>query len=207
MKRIGLTGGIATGKSTVARFLHQRLHVPVLDADELTRQLVEPGSASLAEIVDHFGKAVLSPEGRLDRKAMGEIVRRDPEARKHLEAVLHPRVFRMTKDWLDRKAAQAHRAAVVEASLLVETGSYRSFDLLLVVTCTPERQVERMVRNRGMSHAMARQWMASQLSSAQKEERASYVIQNNGTRQDLERAVVETWDRITAGRRREVQDQ
>lgn len=137
MKAVGLTGGIASGKSTVAGLLRDQ-GVPVIDADRVSREVVAPGSAGLAEIVRAFGPQVLAADGSLDREALGRRVVADAEDRRRLEAITHPRIAAEIGRALDTCAAEGAPVAVVEAALMVETGSFRRYDIFLVVSlnCT-----------------------------------------------------------------------
>jgi dephospho-CoA kinase len=176
---VGLTGGIASGKSTVARLIAQR-GIPVLDADQLARQAVEPGQPALGEIARLWPHAI-SADGRLDRRALGAIVFADAAARGHLEAILHPRIAALAEQQAAALAAQGHRLAFYEASLLVETGRHRDFDGLVVVTVTPETQLTRATTRDGLSRDEARARIAAQLPLADKLAAATFVIDNDGS--------------------------
>jgi dephospho-CoA kinase len=192
MIRFGLTGGIATGKSVVARYLRERHGVPVADADQMARDAVEPGSEGLVLIGRVFGSSVILPDGSLDRSALGRIVAADPVARERLEAITHPEIYRLMKRFFEEQAASGQELAGVEASLLVETGRHRDrelFDLLVVVTCTPETQLERLLRTRSMTKVQAWRWIASQLPLAEKERVADILIRSDGTLEELADAV------------------
>ena len=132
VKTIGLTGGIACGKSTVAAILRDR-GVPVLDLDQVARQIVEPGQPALAEIAARWPEVVA--EGRLDRRALGAKIVQDPAAKKELESITHPRIWLQMEQWI---AAQTAPAVVIEAALMVETGSYLRYDRLIVVSASPD---------------------------------------------------------------------
>ena len=188
MKVVGLTGGIATGKSTVAALLRAR-GVPVIDADIVAREVVAPGTEGLAEIVAKFGPGVLSASGELDRAAMRARISADPQARRDLEAITHPRIAMTILERLQRLAAEGNAAAVVEAALMVETGSYQRYDALIVVTCSPETQLARLVGRDGMTEAAAKALIATQLPLAEKERVATVVIRNEGDRKSLEAQV------------------
>lgn len=196
MKVVGLTGGIATGKSTVAGFLRD-LGVPILDADQLAREVVEPGQPALARIIEAFGPDVLTSEEKLDRAAMRRRVAHDPAARASLEAVTHPAIRQAMADKLLRLAEAGHPAAVVEAALLVETGSYRAYPALVVVTCDPAVQLERLLARDGTSEADARAIIAAQLPLAEKEAVATHVIRNDGDLEALRHRTEQVWREIT----------
>lgn len=202
MRTVGLTGNIASGKSTVARWLRDDHGLPVIDADEVARAVVEPGSSVLAAIVQRFGPRALGADGRLDRPALGAIIRSDPQARSDLEALTHPAITAHIQGWLAEQADTGAPAAVVEASLLVETGQERRYDLLLVVTCGPETQVQRLMATRDMDEPTARAWLRTQLPAARKEALADVVIHNDGTPDQLRAAVRAALPRILAEPRR-----
>ena len=180
MITIGLTGGIATGKSTVARLLEQRFGVPVIDADEVARAVVAPGQPALGEIAARFGDSILRPDGSLDRPALGKLVMQDAGAREALNAITHPRIREeILRRIADFAAAGAPKIAV-EAALMVETGSYRLYDKLVVVSCRPETQLRRLMSRQSFGEEEARRWLAAQLPLAEKERLADVVIDNDG---------------------------
>ncbi|MCB9759045.1 MAG: dephospho-CoA kinase [Alphaproteobacteria bacterium] len=193
MITVGLTGGIATGKSTVAAILRDRLHLPVIDADAVSREIVAPGQPALAEIAARFGPGVLQPDGALDRKALGAIVMQDAAQRRRLEAITHPRIRQEIEARLTGLEKAGAAVAVVEAALMVETGSYALYDRLLVVTCAPERQLDRLMAREGFEEARARQWIASQLPLSEKEALADAVIRNDDDIDALEDATLAAW--------------
>jgi len=195
MRTVGLTGGIACGKSTVARLLVAR-GVAVIDADQLARQVVEPGQPALAEIVARFGEGVLQPDGTLDRKALGAIVFADPAARQDLEAITHPAIRGRTVGFLMAQAEAGAVAAVVEAALLVETRSHGLYDELIVVGCSPQIQRTRLLARDGFTEAEAEQRLAAQLPLADKRAVATEYISNDGDEAELMAAVEQAWTRI-----------
>lgn len=188
---IGLTGGVATGKSTVAGLLRAR-GVPVIDADQVSREVTAPGSAGLAEVVATFGPGVLTAEGALDRKALGAIVFADPTARARLEAISHPRIGAAISAWIGAQQGPC----VVEAALMVETGSWRRYDDLLVVSCPPALQRSRLMAREAIGPEEADRRLAAQLSLAQKEALASVLVWNDGDAGQLEAAVDAAWARL-----------
>jgi dephospho-CoA kinase len=189
---VGLTGGIACGKSTVAALLRAR-GVPVLDLDQVAREVVAPGTAALAEIAARWPNAVQGQE--LNRKALGAIVMADPDARRALEAITHPRIWEAMEAWL---AAQTAPAVVVEAALMVETGSWRRYDRLLVVSCTPEVQTARLRQREGFDAATAARWLAAQLPLGEKERVATAVIHNNDSAEALVGATEAAWRKVAS---------
>lgn len=195
MKTVGLTGGIASGKSTVAGILRSR-GVPVIDADAVAREIVAPGQPALVRIVERFGPTVLGPDGTLDRAAMRKRITSDPEARRALEAITHPEILRTILERLSALAAEGTPAAVVEAALMVETGSYRNYPLVVVVTCDPALQLQRVMARDGVNEADARAIVATQLPLAEKERAATHLIRNDSTLAELEARVEQVWDQI-----------
>ena len=195
MLRVGLTGGIGSGKSEVARRLVARGAV-LIDADVAAREVVVPGSRGLSQIVAAFGDRVLSPDGSLDRARLGEIVFGDPELRAKLNAIVHP----LVREWMDaaeRTAAQAadRRGPIVvhDVPLLAESRGKGGFDLVIVVDVPPELQVERLVSQRGMTPDQARTRMNAQASREQRLEVADIVISNSGSLDDLDHRVAAVW--------------
>ena len=179
MIRVGLTGGIATGKSAVAAALRSR-GIPVLDADQVAREIVSPGSPGLASIVSHFGPSVLASDQTLDRAALRAIVLSDPVARAALEAITHPLIQASIRDWLEGCEATGHTAAVVEAALLIETGSHQSYDLLVVVSCDADTQQRRLMARNNIDSDEAARWVATQMPVDEKVEKADIHINNDG---------------------------
>jgi len=197
MKTVGLTGGIACGKSTVAALLRAR-GVPVLDADQASRQVMAPGSPALAEIAARFGADLIGPDGALDRKALGARIVGDPAARRALEAITHPRIYAALEAGIAALAAQGHAVGVIEAALMVETGSYRRYDALLVVRASPDVQVRRLMSREGMAEAQARAWLAAQMPVDDKAKLATAVIDNDGEPDALAAATARAWEVILA---------
>lgn len=193
MKQFGLTGGIATGKSAVATILREVFHVSVIDADQLARDIVAPGQPALEEIRERFGPQVILPDGSLNRKALGARVMSDENERLALNAITHPRIFQAIREALERCETRGETAAVIEAALMVETGSYRNYDALLVVDCSDQRQLDRLMARDQLSEEKAKQWIASQMPLSEKRAVADLVIHNNGTLSDLHDAVRVAW--------------
>lgn len=201
MLLVGLTGGIGSGKSTVARMLEQRGAV-VFDADALARQAVEPGTPGHDAVVDRFGANVLGPGGELDREALASIVFADPAARRDLEAIVHPEVRRLFAE-----GCEAYRdddvVVVFSAPLLVETGMHTAFEVLVVVSTPVESQIERLLRDRAMGEDSIRARIAAQAPLEEKAAVADVIVDNEGTLEELEAQVDRLWDdlRIRAGAR------
>ncbi len=196
--RVGLTGGVASGKSAVASLLAE-LGAVVVDADVLAREVVAPGTDGLREVVAAFGPEVLTTSGELDRPALAGLVFADEGARRRLEAIIHPRV-RARAAQLEAAAPQ-NAVVVHDIPLLVETGQADSFDAVIVVDTPVQVQVERMVRLRGMSPAEAEARIAAQVTREQRRAVATYVVENAGTLEDLRAEVTEVFEKLAgAGR-------
>ncbi|MFW6201206.1 MAG: dephospho-CoA kinase, partial [Gemmatimonadota bacterium] len=201
MRRVGLTGNIASGKSTVAA-VWRRLGAPVIDADELARRAVEPGSPALEEIRRAFGPDVLDEQGRLDRERMRAVVFGDPEARRRLEAIVHPRVAELRAEEERRLADEGARVVVHEIPLLFEVGLEDEFDVIAFVDAPAAVRLERIVRDRGLDPAEARRMIDAQMPAAEKRARSDMVIRNDADLERLERRAEATWRAIAtdAGR-------
>lgn len=190
MLKVGLTGGIGSGKSEVTRRL-AALGAYVVDADVLAREVVEPGTPGLAAVAAEFGAEVLRPDGSLDRDRLGAIVFADPAARARLNAIVHPLVGAATAQRF--AAAPADAIVVHDVPLLVEVGLAAAYDVVIVVAATPETQGSRLVRARGMSADEARSRIAAQAPLADKLAVADFVITNDGSLDDLDRQVQAVW--------------
>ncbi len=184
MESWSLTGNIGCGKGVVERRLANR-GVPVIDADQVAREVVAPGEPALAEVVRVFGPKVLRPDGSLDRPALGARVFADPGRRKALEAILHPAIAARTQERLSVLRSRGHPLAVVSAALSVETGSWRLYDGLLVVTCPEENQRARLMVRDGLDAAAAQARISAQLPQAEKASLASTVFVNDGSVEEL----------------------
>ena len=193
--RVGLTGGVASGKSTVAAIL-ESLGAVVIDADVLAREVVEPGTPGLAAVVAEFGPGVLTATGALDRPALGALVFADEAARRRLEKILHPLIRARAAEI---EAAAAPDALVVhDIPLLAETGQADRFDAVVVVDVPVETQVERMVRDRGMTREDALARIKAQADREARLAVATYVVDNTGTREDLRDRVTEVFDLLVS---------
>jgi dephospho-CoA kinase len=191
----GLTGNIASGKSTVARRFAAR-GVPALDADRFARDVVAPGTDGLREVVEAFGPGVLDPAGALDRKAVGALVFADPAKRARLNAITHPRIAAATQAALAALEARGAPLGCYEASLLVENGVADAFRPLVVVLAPEARQREWLVRRDGLGEAEALARIASQLPPAEKARAADFVIENAGSLDDLVARADQTLDAL-----------
>ena len=195
LKVVGLTGGIASGKSTVARTF-AGLGVPVVDADQLAREVVAPGSAGLLDITRTFGEHLLLADGSLDRKALGALVFADAEARAKLNAITHPRIAQAGAARLAELATTGAPYALYEAALIVENGLYRTMAALVVVAASSDVQVERvLLRDKlGVPDAQAR--IAAQSSLDEKLKVADFVIHNDGPLEALTERVTEVHEQL-----------
>ncbi|MGA7090458.1 MAG: dephospho-CoA kinase [Candidatus Acidiferrales bacterium] len=195
MLRVGLTGGIASGKSTVASLIRDADGM-VLELDPLGHELLEPGQAAYDEIVREFGGEILAPGGAVDRRKLGEIVFADAVRRARLNAILHPRILDVTRKWftaIDRPGGPD--IAFVEAALIVESGFHKELDKLVVCWCRPEQQVERLLE-RGLSPEQAELRMAAQMPIAEKRKVADEAIDCSGAMEETERQVNEALTRL-----------
>ncbi len=193
MLRVGLTGSIAVGKSFVLARLGE-LGCWTCDADRLARQVVEPGSEGLRQVVAEFGREVLDDDGSLDRTRLGAIVFRDEARRQTLNGILHPLIIaeqaRLMNEWEARDLAGI---AVVEAALMIESGGYRRFDKLVVVHCQPEAQITRLMKRNGVTRGEAEQRIAAQMPQTEKMAFADYLIDTSGDAAETTRRTDEVY--------------
>lgn len=195
MLRIGLTGGIASGKSVVASMLRDRDY-PVLDADALSHELLEPGQPAYDEVVREFGEEILLPGGAVDRKKLGAIVFFDPQRRARLEQIIHPRIREIAANWfaaLDRPGGPDF--AFLEAALILEAGSQKNLDRVVVCWCRPEQQIERL-QERGLSLADAQSRLAAQMPIDEKRRLADDVIDCSHSIEETERQVAQLIEKL-----------
>ena len=180
---VGLTGGIATGKSTVSTILRS-LGSEIIDADLLAREVVEPGAPALAQIADEFGRDVLTASGALDRKKLGAIIFANPERRRRLEAITHPAIRERFLARLDALAERGFMGLVVfDAAVMIESGNYKNMDRLIVVVTDDATQMARLHGRDGTDEAENRRKISSQMPLAEKAKLADYVIDNSGSRE------------------------
>ena len=203
--RVALTGGIATGKShCLMRFA--ALGADVIDADQLARQVVTPGTPGMAAVLARFGQTVMLPDGTLDREALGRLVFADLAARRDLEAIIHPAVFAAIDDWFEKRprrsfydsrkmTSEVIPVAIADIPLLYETQHEGDFDRVIVAACTPAQQLERL-KKRGLADADARLRLESQLPIDEKARRADYVIDTSGSVAETDRQVAEVWESL-----------
>src|SRR5688572_4411264 len=197
MRRVGLTGGIATGKSHV-RAVFEALGVPTIDADVLAHEAVAPGSPGFEAVKARFGPAVLDARGGLDRKKLGEVVFADPQARKDLEGIIHPGVVEAIARWFSSLDQAANAFAIADVPLLYEAGRERDYDIVIVTACEPATQIRRVMARDGITEAEARQRIAAQLPIEDKVRRADHVIRTDGLLASTNAQVHEIYKRLSA---------
>lgn len=192
---IGLTGGIASGKSTVSAMLAE-LGAAVVDADQVAREVVLPGEPALREVADAFGQAILNEDGTLNRSKLGEIVFADEAKRKKLEAILHPAIRQVMTDRIERlEKENPKRLVVADIPLLYETGLDARYPEVMVVYVPPSVQLKRLMERDGLSEDKARERLLAQLPIDEKKAKADWVIDNSGTREATRRQVLDFWRR------------
>lgn len=199
MRIIGLTGGIASGKTTVAR-LFEKLGAPVIDADQLAREVVEPGTEGLARIVDAFGAKVLNPDGSLNRAELGAVVFADPAARRILEGITHPAIRMLAEEKLQSLREAGTGTVFYVAPLLIEAGITSRVHEVWVVYLDRETQLERLMARDGLSREAALSRIASQMPMEEKKRLGRVVIDNRGSREELEAQVLRLWEEEIAHR-------
>lgn len=197
MIRVGLTGGIGSGKSTVSRLLASYGAV-VVDADLVAREVIEPGTPGLAAVVEAFGTAVLLPTGALDRNALGKVVFGDAAARARLSGILHPLIGERSGELMEAASASGAPMLVHDVPLLVESSLQSRYDVVVVVDASPAVQLDRLVRLRGMPSADAQARIAAQASREDRLAAATVVLDNDGTVEELTGQVQALWADLLA---------
>jgi dephospho-CoA kinase len=193
---LGVTGGIASGKSSVTRMLEE-MGAPLIDLDLLAREVVEPGKPAWKEIVGCFGKSVLLRDGKLDRKELSRVVFEDPEKRKKLEGFTHPRINEEFEKRVEEISGRVPDPIIqAEVPLLFEVGLQHRFHRVLVVYIPPDMQIRRLMRRDGISRAAAVRILKAQLPIDEKARRADFVIHNEGTLEETRAQVEEVWKKL-----------
>ncbi len=196
MLKVGLTGSIAVGKTFVCEVFRE-LGCSVLDADQVARDVVEPGTKGLRLVVDAFGESVLGPDGTLDRAKLGSIVFADKEKRLLLNSIIHPLVFEAQDRWIKERAADDPEGiAIVDAALMIESGGFRRFDKLIVVWCEPELQLQRLMARDDLSRQDAEKRIASQMSQEDKKSHADFLIDTSKGHDDTCRQVANVFRQL-----------
>ncbi|WGH91255.1 dephospho-CoA kinase [Auritidibacter ignavus] len=201
MTHLGLTGGIGSGKSTVAKMLAE-LGAVIIDADAIARSLMAPGQPVLQEVVEHFGEHLLDEHGQLDRHALASIVFNDDQARQTLNSIVHPAVRAETLRQIEAATAEGSGETVLieDIPLLAETGQAERFDGVIVVTCDQQTRLERLTTHRGMDPADAKARMESQATDAQRTQIATWVIDNSQSLEHTQQQVSELWQSLYSAR-------
>ncbi len=196
LKVVGLTGGIASGKSLVAQTFRER-GLPVIDADGLGHLVLEPDGAAYSKVVEKFGTEILSEDGRaIDRQKLGGLVFDSAEKRKELEAITHPAISQLAVHGLKIIEERGHSLAIYEAALIVETGLHESLDALIVVSCSTPTQMQRVCQRDGLSKEAAAVRIASQLPLSEKLAVADFTIENEGTMDELRQMAADLVDTL-----------
>lgn len=199
LRIIGLTGGIASGKTSVARFFEDKGAV-VIDADQLARAAVEPGSQGLTRVAAIFGPDILTPDGQLDRKRLAAVVFSDPGKRALLEGILHPEIKYLAENRMAQLAESGRKIVFYMAPLLIEAGVTDRVDEVWVVTVRPEVQLERLMRRDGITREEALRIIASQMPLDEKEKHGRIVIDNSGTPEETASLLAEIWAQEIEGK-------
>ncbi len=196
MLKVGLTGSIAVGKTFVCEVFRE-LGCSVLDADQVARDVVQPGTKGLGLVVDAFGKFILRPDGTLNRSKLGSIVFADTEKRLLLNSIIHPLVIEAQDRWITERAAEdTNGIAIIDAALMIESGGYRRFDKLIVVWCEPELQLQRLMARDGLSRQDAEKRIASQMSQEDKKSHADFLIDTSKDHEDTRRQVADIYRQL-----------
>ncbi len=192
----GLTGGIASGKSTVSGFLSDA-GARIIDADKIARTVVEPGTPAFNDILSFFGSAILKPDGQIDRDRLGDIIFNDPGKKTRLDAIVHPRVFEHAARMIAEIAAHAPEAVVImDVPLLLETGMEKELAEVIVVYVPEPIQLERLMKRDGIGESAAMARIRSQMPIEEKRKRATIVIDNSGSQKDAQRAAQQVFARL-----------
>ena len=193
---VGLTGGMGSGKSLAAKFFaEQGAHI--IDADQLSRELVRPGHPALKEIVDAFGEDILEPSGNLDREALAKIIFDDTENKSALEEILHPKVIvREQEIYLSISASNPSAIVIVDAALLIESGNYKNVDKVIVVQSREEQQIQRILSRGFQSYDQAIARIKNQMSFEEKSKYADYILDNQSQAEDLRQKVQEIYAKL-----------
>jgi len=196
IRYLGLTGGIASGKSTVGR-LFEKLGAFVIDADEISRSVMKKGGAAYSDIIYHFGESILDKNGEIDRKKLKEIVFNNPDEKKKLEEITHPKILQYEKQLVSEfKSKNDKDLIITQAALIIEKGTYTRFDGVILIYLDEKNQLERLLKRDGIDEALAKKIIDSQMSFDEKLKYATFVIDNSGTIENTEREVRRVFELI-----------
>jgi dephospho-CoA kinase len=196
MLRVGLTGNIATGKSTVGEMFVE-LGCHLIDSDQISHQVYQPGTAVYEAIVAEFGKTILAPDGTIDRRILGDIVFKAQPARARLNRLVHPAIIQRQQEWLKEvEVRDPQGIAIVDAALMIEVGTYKNYQKVIVVICTPEVQAERLRARSGLSEEQIEARIRSQMPLEEKVKYADFVIDNSGSLESTRRQVKKVFDEL-----------
>lgn len=196
MLKVGLTGGLASGKSFVGHCLAE-LGAHVAQADRMGHEVLEPGGEAFDEVLAAFGREMLDEQGRIDRKRLGAVVFSDPKKLEQLNALVHPHVFaRQEVFFADVAKKDPHAVAVIEAAIMIETGSYKNYDRLVLAACSEEEQVRRFIHREGADETQARERLARQMPLDDKRAYADYVIDTSGTKEETRVRTAALWEKL-----------
>ena len=193
---IGLTGGIATGKSTVVK-IFEELGAGIVDSDLIAREIVEPGKPAYSEIVEYFGKNILAPDGKIDREKLGEIVFNDNEKRQALNGMTHPRVFEEMQNQIKSFAEKDVEVVLCDVPLLIESGGQDWLKPIILVYASPENQLDRLMERDKCSRQRALSRISSQMSIDEKRKHADIIIDNSGTVENTRAQTLDIWKKLT----------
>ncbi|NTW70796.1 MAG: dephospho-CoA kinase [Eubacteriaceae bacterium] len=196
MKIFGLTGGIASGKSTVSRIFREALNVTVIDADVLARKAVQPGSDGLKKIQEEFGREILDNFGALDRKALAAMVFADSGKLKKLNSIVHPEVARLFELEVKALSNSGVHNIIYDVPLLIEENLINRVDKVILIVSPEDLQLKRLMKRDALTETDAKNRIKAQMSNEKKMEKADYIIYNDGTLEELKAAVVALWDKV-----------
>jgi len=192
---VGLTGGMASGKSIVSKILKE-IGLPIIDADLIAREIVRPNEAGYREIVDHFGQGLLNPDQTINRRKLAKIIFSDPEERERLNSILHPRIVKEIKIRIEDFKERGERMLIIDAALLIEAGELSLVDKLIVVTVSPKIQVRRLAQRDHLTEKEAREHIATQMPLSEKMKLADYVVNNSGPVRKTIKRVKEIYNQL-----------
>ena len=192
---VGLTGGMASGKSVASKTLRD-LGLPIIDADLIAREMVKPNEAGYRDIVDHFGKGILNPDQTINRRRLAKIIFSDPEERERLNSLLHPRIVKEIKRRIENFKEKGEKMVIVDAALLIEAGQLPLVDKLIVVTVSPKIQVRRLAQRDHLTEKEARERIATQMPLSEKMKLADYIVNNSGPVRKTVKRTKEVYNRL-----------